>query len=198
MKTVLFNPFKRYQENHLFLLGIAVTLLGSYLGYLFNVRFDGVLDVHFANSTSSWQPALDNLIDSYILAILLYALGMYINNKTRFIDILNITLISRIPFYLITFFNVGGAMERINSEVLNTLRTEQIPDFSTLPLNSVLTLGIFALISLLFIIWSISLLFNGFKIATNAKSTVHIILFFTLIIIAEILSKLFLNTLTNS
>ncbi|WP_158975874.1 hypothetical protein [Cellulophaga sp. L1A9] len=198
MKTVLFNPFKRYQENHLFLLGIAVTLLGSYLGYLFNVRFDGVLDVHFANSTSSWQPALDNLIDSSILAILLYALGMYINRKTRFIDILNITLISRIPFYLITFFNVGGAMERINSEVLNTLLTQKIPDLSTLPLNSVIALGVFGLISILFLIWSISLLFNGFKIATNAKSTVHIILFFTSIIIAEILSKLFLNTLTNS
>lgn len=198
MKTILFNPFKRYQENHLFILGVAVTLFGSYLGYLFNVRFDGVLDVHFAKSTSSWQPALDNLIDTSILAILLYALGMYSNRKTRFIDILNITLISRIPFYLITFFNVGGAMERINSEVLNTLLTQKIPDLSTLPLNSVIALGVFGLISILFIIWSISLLFNGFKIAANAKSTAHIILFFACIIIAEILSKLFIINQSNS
>ncbi|SDF22516.1 hypothetical protein [Cellulophaga baltica] len=198
MKTVLFNPFKKYQENYLFILGLAATLLGSYLGYFFNVRYDGVLDVHFANNTTSWQPALDNLSNIAVLTILLLALGMYMNRKTRFIDILNITLISRIPFYLIPFFNVGGTMERINSEFLNTLLSEQIPDFSTLPLNSVLTLGIFALISLLFIIWSISLLFNGFKIATNAKSTVHIILFFTSIIIAEILSKLLITNLINS
>ena len=198
MKTVLFNPFKKYQENHLFILGLVATLLGSYLGYFFNVRYDGVLDVHFANNTISWQAALDNLINITVLAILLFALGMYMNRKTRFIDILNITLISRIPFYLIPFFNVGGTMERINSEFLNTLLTEQMPDFSTLPLNSVIALGIFALISLLLIIWSISLLFNGFKIATNAKSTVHIILFFTVIIIAEILSKLLTTNLINS
>ncbi|MBO0592143.1 hypothetical protein I2486_12090 [Cellulophaga sp. E16_2] len=198
MKTVLFNPFKKYQENHLFILGLVATLLGSYLGYFFDVRYDGVLDVHFANNTISWQAALDNLINITVLAILLFALGMYMNRKTRFIDILNITLISRIPFYLIPFFNVGGTMERINSEFLNTLLTEQMPNFSTLPLNSVLTLGIFALISLLLIIWSISLLFNGFKIATNAKSTIHIILFFTAIIIAEIFSKLLTTNLINS
>jgi len=40
------------------------------------------------------------------------------------------------------------------------------------------------------LIWSIILLFNGFKTATNSKETKHILLFIVALILAEVFSKI--------
>ncbi len=43
---LFFNPFGIYSEKQLLVSGILITLAGSFVGCLFNVTFDGVLDVH--------------------------------------------------------------------------------------------------------------------------------------------------------
>ncbi|MBU2998071.1 hypothetical protein KO500_16640 [Cellulophaga baltica] len=195
MKTILFNPIKKYQENKLLIIGIIATLLGSCLAYVFNARFDGIIDIHFVESINFWQPLLDNLINISLLSILLFFLGIYINKKTRFIDILNSSLISRIPLCFVPIFNTGTTIEKINTTLLNTLTTDKIPDLSSIPVSFFIILTIFSLVSILILIWSIALLHNGYKVATNAKEIKHIVLFFMCVIVAEIISKILITNL---
>ena len=50
MKKLLLNPFEKNPETRLFIFGLAVTAIGSYLAYIFNGRYDGVIDLHFTNN----------------------------------------------------------------------------------------------------------------------------------------------------
>ena len=60
MKQLLFKPFERFSENQLLVVGICATLIGSYLAYLFDGRYDGALDFHIIQSKIGFEPFIDN------------------------------------------------------------------------------------------------------------------------------------------
>lgn len=189
MKKLLFNPFEKYAESKLLAFGLMATLLGSYLGFVFKARFDGVIDMHLPEKIILIQPFIDNLINALCLFAVLFILGKSINKKTRIIDILNPVLIARIPFYLLTFANIGDYMYRVTENLLASIDLKSPPtQFNIEPLDMAF-LVIFSIISIAFLVWFVILLFNGFKVATNSKGVRHNILFAGAIIIAEILSK---------
>jgi len=196
MKTILFNPFEKYTENKLFAFGVLITLAGSYLGYLFQGRFDGVVDLHFVPSTTLFEPLIDNLINIVALFLLLFILGKYINNKTRAIDILTPVLIARFPFYLLTFSNYQNYISGVSEKLIASLNLQNKPTELDIATSDMVITLLFALISILFLIWFVILLFNGFKVATNSRGIKNNLLFAGAIILAEILSKIifiFLN-----
>jgi hypothetical protein len=192
MKTLLFNPFEKYSDKTLMLFGFLFSLLGAFLGYFFNVRFDGVLDLHFVEKVTIYQPVLDIGIDITCSSTILFLVGKQINNKTRFIDILSASMIARTPLYCITFFNADNFIYNSTQKMLAMVEPGKIEN---LDVWDMLVIIIFALITILFLIWCIVLLFNGFKIATNAKGTKHTLLFILEITLAEILSKTLIFTL---
>lgn len=189
MRTLLLNPFERYNEKQLLISGIVITIMGSMLGFVFNARFDGVIDLHFVKKTSFFTVTLEIIIDVLCLTILLFILGKYINKKTRFVDILSPVLIARVPFYLLTIFNSNNFMFKKSENLIKTLQSGQIdnPDF-----NDLFIMLLFGLISIGFLIWFVIILYNGFKVATNTKGIKNNIFFAVSIIIAEILSKMLL------
>ena len=196
MKTILFNPFEKYAENKLFVLGVLITLAGSYLGYLFQGRFDGVVDLHFVPSTTLFEPLIDNLINIVVLFLLLFILGKYINSKTRAIDILTPVLIARFPFYLLTFSNYQNYISGVSEKLIASLNLQNKPTELNIATSDMIITLLFALISILFLIWFVILLFNGFKVATNSRGIKNNLLFAGAIVLAEILSKIifiFLN-----
>jgi len=67
-------------------------------------------------------------------------------------------------------------------------------DLKLLP-NEILFLILSTIISLLAIIWSVILLYNGFKIATNSKENKHSILFVFGLLLSEIVSKIIIHFL---
>jgi hypothetical protein len=186
MKILLFKPFEKYSEKTLLLVGVFFTLLGSFFGYVFNTRFDGVIDVHIVPHTLFYQALLDNLINIFCLVLFLYVSTKYINNKTRLIDILNTALVARAPFYLLPFFNMNGVIEKASADVIQFAKPELIGQISS---SNLLLLIVFGIIAILFLVWYISLLFNGFKVASNAKGKTPIILFVISLLLAEVLSK---------
>jgi hypothetical protein len=186
MKILLFKPFEKYSEKTLLLVGVFFTLLGSFFGYVFNVRFDGILDVHIVPNTLFYQALLDNLINIFCLVLFLYISTTYINKKTRGIDILNTALVARAPIYLLPFFNINGVIEKASEDVIQFANPELIGQISSSNLCIIIVFGITAI---LFLVWYISLLFNGFKVASNAKGKTPIILFIISLLLAEVLSK---------
>lgn len=191
---VLFNPFEKYSEKTLLIFGITATVLGSLLGYLLNARFDGIIDMHLVQEVRFQNILIDNLINTLVLFILFFAFGKIINPKTRAIDILNVSMICRIPMYLVALGNIGGYLERATQNMIDGIDLENlqnVPQFELLDLSVIL---IFSVISIGFLVWMIVLFWKGFKTATNTKGTKNIIIFIVLFIAAEILSKYLIGT----
>ncbi len=190
MKKVLFNPFEQFSERPLILFGISVTILLSMTGAFFNARFDGVIDLHFSTPTFFINTLTDNAINIVILSLALFTLGKYRNNKTRFVDVFTASLIARIPYYILPFFNWNNTVLVESEKLLKQFMTVQpgaVPQFET---TNMLVLVLFAGFSLLFLAWFIYLLYQGYKVATNAKGGIEIVLFGVTILIAEVFSKI--------
>jgi hypothetical protein len=186
---LLFNPFERYSEKQLLLTGIIATVMGCFFAIRLNARFDGVLDLHFVEKVKILEPISDIFIDTFCFCILLFLIGKYCNKKTRFIDIMASILISKIPFYILLFQNINHFSFHIIDKIMKSLLTK-IYSLETITSTEMSFLIIGGIINLAFVAWSIILLFNGFKIATNAKNTKSILLFIGVILLSEIISKI--------
>ena len=185
IKTLL-NPFEKYSEKQLLIFGILFLLIGSLLGYQFNALFDSILHISFPDNISFINHLLQNIALTLILTVFLFALGKYFNSKTRFIDILNSSLIARIPFYLTTLANINDASSTISNKLLESLNDLKNITIST---QDYFVLFLTSILSLFGIIWLSILLWNGFKTATNAKTTKQIVLFILIILIANFASS---------
>jgi hypothetical protein len=190
MKKILFNPFEQFSERPLILFGVAATIVLSMTSAFFNARFDGVIDLHFSTPTFFINTLMDNVINIVVLSLALFTLGKIRNNKTRFIDIFTASIISRIPYYFLPFFNWNNLIlnetEKLMQQFL-TAKPETIPQFDTIQM---LVLVLFAGVSILFLAWFIYLLYQGYKVATNAKGAVEVVFFGVTIILAEVFSKI--------
>ncbi|GEJ35685.1 YIP1 family protein [Flavobacterium psychrophilum] len=192
MKILFLNPFKKYSDTILLLFGITFTVLGSLLAYNFNAKFDGVIDLQFDSQVNFFESATYQFLAILILTALLYWVGKYINKKTRLVDVLITVLISRIPLYFCTLFNINNKSYSIGNKILELAVSKKINTLNTNDIGFILFQSIILIIAL---IWFISLLYNGFKIATNSKETKHTLLFILAIIIAEITSKIIIYKL---
>lgn len=183
MNTVLLNPFKKFQESTLLVVGTIATMLA----YFFNARFDGVIDMHLVGKISLWQPFADNAIIILCLVLILFLISKYLNPKTLTIDILTTVIVARMPYYILPLFNANGYLYQTTKNLAKMATPSKLPGISSL---SIVVILVFALISIIFLTWYIILLYNGFKVSSNAKGTKPIILFVLGILFAEILSKL--------
>lgn len=181
------SPFEKFQEKQLFIFGILTLCIFSLIAHFTNTRFDGVLDMHNVHNVLIHQPLFDNIINTIILTVCLYGLAHFVNPKTRWIDIINIALISRAPMYLEVIFNINDISlttgEHLLKNVSNPSAIFDLPVINLITFFILMLYGVFALV--LFGI----LLYNGFRIATNVKKTSHKLLLIPVVIIAEIISK---------
>jgi hypothetical protein len=187
MKTMLFNPFEKYSERVLLSVGLAFTIIGGYLGFVFNTRFDGVIDLHFVEKVPLYQPFLEIGITILYTTIFLFIVGKIINPKARIIDIFLASMIARIPYYFITFFNANNKAYTISQGILILVKSSKTNMLSSTDVFYLLLMS-FAIIGSL--IWFFVLLYNGFKTAVNAKETKHTALFIAAVVVAEIISKI--------
>ena len=187
----LYNPFELYSERQLLIFGLVLTLIGSFLGYLFNGRFDGIIDFHLLESVIFLEVVLDNFFNAVLLTILLFINGKIINSKTRFVDVLNASLLARIPFYILPFFNFNNVMYDVSNRTYDIMVAGSFNAIST---PDIILLMLFSFVAICTLIWFSVLLWNGFKVATNAKGIKNIILFIFTILVAEVVSKYLITT----
>ncbi|MCO6146843.1 YIP1 family protein [Flavobacterium sp. NRK1] len=185
MKKLLFNPFEKYDGRPILALGLAATLIGSFLGFIFNARFDGVIDMHFTDKVAFAEPFSDNVFNIAFLFIALYVVGRSINNKTRPIDILGTVMLARLPFYFDTLTNINGYMTAFGEKIMNLGS-----DITNINPMEILLPTLLSLITIPLLVWYIAILYNGFKTATNLKTTTQKVWFAVALIVAEILAKI--------
>jgi hypothetical protein len=183
---IIFNPFTKFSEKQLLIFGIISTIAGSLIASLVDVTFDGLIDVHINPEMTFLKSLKENGILILLITILLFAFGKIINPKTRFIDNLNSAFLFRIPFYVAALLTSLPVMNRVSEEVMKNVNSIenlnlQTSDIIIMLLISVVTIGLIA--------YAITLLFQGFKTATNAKKAVHYVVFGILIFVGEIISS---------
>ena len=187
----LYNPFELYSERQLLIFGLVMTLIGSFLGYSFNGRFDGIIDFHLLESVTFFEVVLDNFFNAILLTMLLFINGKLINSKTRFVDVLNASLLARIPFYILPFFNFNNVMYDVSNRTYDIMVAGSFNAIST---PDIILLMLFSFVAICTLIWFSVLLWNGFKVATNAKGIKNIILFIFTILVVEVVSKYIITT----
>jgi hypothetical protein len=187
MKTKILQPFENYSEKQLLFFGMIFLAIGSYLGWKFNTRFDGVLDLHLADKSLPLQTLIDLLISILCASVFLYVFGLSFNKKTRYIDLLITCLIAKIPLYFLPFTNFNNYLSTITNKLLDSI---QNPSKINLEPNEILILMTTSIFTLIGLILSVVLLVNGYKTATNAKTTKHFLLFAFALLISEIASKI--------
>jgi hypothetical protein len=185
----LFNPFEKYTETQLLLFGMLATAGGAVIAWLFKARFDGALDVHFSEHVTPQQTASDLVVDVTTLLLFLWIAAQFINRKIRIVDLLSAVIIARIPFYILPLFNCTGWMSQLGAEVEEQLKAGKQITWVPGPGELVLII-VFALVMILLLVWAIALLYNGYRVATNAKGAKAVVLFIAALLLAEIVSKI--------
>lgn len=190
---ILYNPFEKYSEKTLFVAGFWLLFLFSILAHYLKIRFDGIMDMHIVGNVLWHEPLIDNLLNAFTLFVLFFVFGKMINSKTRAIDILNTSLISRIPIYLISLTNIGGVAGRATQNILDKIDFNNLQNVPQFEISDLAVIVIFSLFSLALLVWMIALFWNGFRVATNTKGVRNVVVFVVLFVLAEVVSKVLIS-----
>lgn len=177
--SLIFNPFKRIAGWEAFGIGLVIVVLTTFTGNFAGIYFDGVIDMHFAetfDSLKSWLMIPVNIIS---ISVIMWLAGITVSKNFRFIDILGTMTLSRAPFLLIALASFFV----------------KVPDLSGIMQDPfVIFDSISFIIILIFtfpiIIWSVTLMYNAYKISTGASGQKLSISFIFGLVIAEIISKI--------
>lgn len=183
-KTI-FNPFLKFDEKILLATGIIFFVINIFGCYYSESVNDSIFHYSLLNKNQDiWDIVKTNSL-SYIFAmIILFILGKILNGKTRIIDTINTILISQIPLVLMLPVNGLPFYKAATNSI-----TENMTHPENISVQSWAIVSIWGFITLIFLIYSIVLYYNGFKTATNIKKWQHIVLFAFVSIVLTIISQ---------
>jgi hypothetical protein len=174
----LYNPFHYWGGSKLFFFGLLVIIIHIPIGYYFDVRFDGALDMHVVKSVDSLLVVSSDVFIAWVSTfVCLYLSALIFKSPIRLIDIAGATAVARVPLL------IAIIPAKIFSPDIKSIEELLILQGSEFYL---LLVGGF--IVLLFSIWFILLLFNAYKINSNLDGWKLWTGFITSMIIAEAIS----------
>lgn len=170
----IFNPFLKYTEKQLLIVSILGLAGFGFLGFLFDHALISIFKIGEIPDLSLINSFIYSGLSYLSAIILLLILGKIFNQKTRIIDIVNCVGISQLPLLLVLIMSnipiLKNLGKNINHSAENTAKLNlQFVDIAALMILLSITLPI--------LIYSIILIYNGFKTATNIKSWQKISIF---------------------
>ncbi|MBM7421139.1 MULTISPECIES: YIP1 family protein [Chryseobacterium] len=187
-KTI-FNPFEKFDEKILLFIGLLFFVLIIPLCYWTNTCFISIYRIAPFKATHFYDLIIPTSISFAVMILTLFLLGKAFYRKTRIIDIANTVFISQIPLIiLIPFENfdfIKKAIERVVDYQSHPTEIFPFVDFAVMILFTIANIGC--------LIYSIVILYNGFKTATNIKKWQHIVLFCIVTFLTVIVCQIFNN-----
>jgi hypothetical protein len=186
MKTWIYNPFEYIAGYKALFIGLAVMLLSTFLGSLNGSHFDGAIDMHIGTHTASFFYYIETFISWFITALIFYLIGIVLSKSSvRPVDVLGTMAFARIPLILTLIAGFFPLTEQLKG--LNPADPQETAQkiISILPTLLLISAPIVASL-----IWTITLMFNAYKISCNLKGARLISSFIIGLIAAEILSKM--------
>lgn len=187
-KTI-FNPFEKFDEKILLVVGIIFFIILIPLCYWTGSCFISIYRIAPFKAENLYDLIIPTFISFAVMIAVLFLLGKIFYGKTRIIDITNTVLISQIPLIILIPFEkldfAKSAVEKMASYQNHPTGTFPYIDFSVMILFTIANVGC--------LIYSIVLFYNGFKTATNIKKWQHTVILcivtFITVIICQILNN---------
>ncbi|WP_223607262.1 YIP1 family protein [Chryseobacterium sp. OSA05B] len=187
-KTI-FNPFERFDDKALLGIGILTTALAILMGYWTGTYFSSIYRINSLDKVSIQAVAIPTLISFSCAIVVLYVLGKILNSKTRFIDIVNTVLISQLLLVLLQATDKLSFVKESQEKVI----AHQTHPTNPLPVLDIAVTLTMASVSIIILIYSITLYYNGFKTATNIKKWQHIVLFAAVSLIMTLVCQILIS-----
>ena len=183
----VFNPFLKFSEKQMFLLSLVGLLGFRFFGSVFESPLISIFKIANVEEVSILSSIFYAALSYGSAIVMLVILGRFFNSKTRVVDIVNTVGISQLPLLFVMFIYNIPFFKNFNERISNSI------DFSTRPhleIGDIFTLSIFLVLVLPFLIYSIALIYNGFKTATNIKTWQNISVFAGVLILFLIIYQL--------
>ncbi|MBS1571991.1 MAG: hypothetical protein JST62_06325 [Bacteroidetes bacterium] len=182
----IFNPFAFLSEKILLAIGLLGFIVLCSVSYCFKMAMDGIWHIGYAEGKTTFQIIFQNALIAVVSIVSLGILAKIYNKKSRWIDIVNTVFVSFVPNIFVIlisglpYFNEASeklvSMANNPNEIMNH-KTELF----------IVLISSFCIIP--FAIYSVILLYNGFKTATNMKSWQQISIFFILTFILNLITQ---------
>ncbi|VDH03031.1 hypothetical protein [Bergeyella zoohelcum] len=180
-----FNPFVKYSEQKLLLVGLLSWGLMNFAMFLFDSRMNGLL--HIADGETNVLKNLQITNGVFFFNVLcFFALAKIINLKTRFIDVLNSFLVSLLPLAAIVYLTHIPTIDEIYK---NTVARMQQPEKLFSNVLDFIIFILFTMIVLMLLVYAVTLMYNGFKTATHLKNGIYTAVFFALLFILNSITQ---------
>lgn len=184
-KTI-FNPFERFDDKQLLVAGLLTVAAAIFTGYWTDSFFSSIYKINGLEKTSLQAVAIPTLVSFSFAIVILFILGKILNNKTRFIDIINTVLISQMSLVILQAFTGISSIDKAQEHMIS-YQTNPAGPFPVLDFIVTLSMASFVITVL---IYSITVYYNGFKTATNIKKWQHIVLFGVVSLIMTIVCQI--------
>lgn len=189
ISTWLFNPFKYIAGSKALIIGLLIILVISFLGYLTNTHFDGVLDIHYGCIDTS-TPYIIHLcyqLINWVSIIIVFYLTARIFSKSsfRFIDIAGTLAIAQAPLIFATFVGFYSGIHLCFGDFDVT----SLNDLLSVLKDNITIVIVTGITCTLIAIWSIVLKYYAYTISTNIKGVIGGVSFAVALIVSEIVSK---------
>jgi len=175
---LVINPFTRIAGWQAFFVGLTFVAGSSIIGTYSGVNFDGVVDFHFAKDITLATSFAVSGISIFSITFCMWIAGLLISKNFRIIDILGTMTLAKAPMIILAIASFFATAPELN----NILQKPQI----------LLSDAGFVLLIILTIpvtIWSITLMYQGFKVSIGAKGQKVTSTFIVVMFLAEAVSK---------
>ncbi|MCK5823540.1 MAG: hypothetical protein KAG95_06025 [Bacteroidales bacterium] len=188
MKKAIFNPFTYIAGYKSLVIGLLIILLSSWLCYLTNTHFDGVINVHYGRASAYYVFLLEALIDLLSISLVLYIISIIFSKSSiRFIDLIGTQAFARIPLILTPLIGFSPTITNVPKYFI--WKFLNLGDEINITNSDITLFVIFTLITIAVIIWTIVLMYNAFRVSSNLKGSKSVWLFILGIIISAIISQ---------
>lgn len=185
-KQVFLNPFGEFSERKLLFVGILGFMLSSYLIYQSGEQFNGFMHFYKPSIAVTYWEVLK--VHGYMVLaplVLLYVLGIILNNKTRFIDVLNVILIMPFPLYLLLLLGRVLNQEKFSNQINEALKNGDHM-LSSIDKSQMIIFSVFGIVALFLLFYQFYLLVKGMNVAVNNKKNWLSALFVALYFILDV------------
>ena len=176
----IYNPFEFIAGWKAFGIGIVILCITTIVGY-FGYTVFYALEIKSVPAIT-WNMAFSlQFLGLAVTAVIMYVTALLFAKDVRFQDMLGTVTLAKYPLLLMALFSLPFG-KKIASISINKFITMDFTISDILPL---LLLGI---ISVIVLVWEITLLFNAFRVSSNLKGVKCASLFIAALLITEILT----------
>jgi hypothetical protein len=186
LKLIFVNPFEKVAGWQALGLGLIFVVAMTFIAFINKHYFTGAFDLKITRCTYALSEAFVMMAIGLASIILMFLLaGICFSKNFRVIDVFGTTILAKFPHFFLalnSFIPMPFFLKdpKIIMEDPNIIFTS-----FTFMMNMIL--------SLLIMVWLITLLYNAFRVSLNIRKNLRVGIFISAMLLAEILSKVLMH-----